>query len=224
MSTKTLFIAFEGLDGSGKDTQLTKLIDEIKSSKNFLFGDKYSNIWVTRQPTKITKSGIEISEKIKQEQVSKEEATRGFVQDRIEHSQIIKEQLTHSYILTSRYDFSTLVYQYVQGMNLEELYAMHKYGDEKGTLIPDITLVFKVSAQVGLSRILDGRQEVPKECFEHLDFLQKCERKEQEVIEYLREKDGRCIIEIDANQSIEDVTREMILQLEQWWKKQNNND
>lgn len=218
MNNKTLFIAFEGLDGSGKDTQLNKLIDEIKSSKNSLFGDKYSNIWVTRQPTKITKSGIEISEKIKQESVSKEDATKGFVQDRIEHSQIIKEQLTHSFVLTSRCDFSTLVYQYAQGMSLEELYNMHKYDDEKGTLIPDITLIFKIPAQVGLSRILGGRQEVPKECFEQLDFLQECERKEVEVIEYLRKKDGRCIIEINANQSVQDVTKEMVLKLEKWWE------
>ncbi|MCH8520049.1 MAG: dTMP kinase [Nanoarchaeota archaeon] len=227
MNTKalcdTLFIALEGLDGSGKDTQLNILIDEIKSSKNSLFGDKYSNIWITRQPTKITKSGVEISEKIKQEHVSKEEATKGFVQDRIEHSQIIKEILNHSFVLTSRCDFSTLVYQYAQGMNLDELYEMHKYKEQVGTLIPDITLIFKIPAQVGLSRILGGRQEVPKECFEQLEFLELCEQKEREVIEYLRKKDGRCIIEINANQSIEDVTKEMILKLEKWWEKQNNN-
>ena len=223
MHTKTLFIAFEGLDGSGKDTQLHKLVDEIKSSKNNLFGDKYSNIWITRQPTKITKSGLEISEKIKQESVSKEDATKGFVQDRIEHSQIIKEQLTHSFVLTSRCDFSTLVYQYAQGMDLEELYYMHNYHKLIGTLIPDITLIFKIPAKIGLSRILGGRQEVPKECFEQLDFLEECERKEIEIIEYLRLKDGRCIIEINANQSVEDVTKEMILKLEEWWKKQNSN-
>lgn len=222
MNTQTFFIAFEGLDGSGKDTQLSKLVDEIKSSKNSLFGDKYSNIWITRQPTKITKSGIEISEKIKQEHVSKEEATKGFVQDRIEHSQIIKEILKHSFVLTSRCDFSTLVYQNAQGMDLQELYAMHNYNEELGTLIPDITLVFRIPAQVGLSRILGGRQEVPKECFEQLEFLQKCEEKEQEVIEYLKRKDGRCILKINANQSVEEVTKEMIVKLEEWFAKYSN--
>ena len=219
MNNQTLFIAFEGLDGSGKDTQLNFVIDMIKSSKNSLFGDKYSNIWVTRQPTKITPSGIAISNAIKERDVSKEEATQGFVQDRIEHSHIIREQLKHSYVLTSRCDFSTLVYQYAQGMDLDELYNMHKYG-ENGTQIPNITLVFKISAEEGLKRIQGGRQEVPKECFEQLEFLEKCEAKENEIIPYLREKDGRTIIEINAEQSIEDVSKEMLFKLEDWWKNQ----
>ncbi|MFP4402016.1 MAG: dTMP kinase [Candidatus Nanoarchaeia archaeon] len=221
MNSNFLFIAFEGLDGSGKDTQLLQLIDLIKSSSNNLFGDKYSNIWVTRQPTKITQAGVEISHKIKQEHVSKEEATRGFIQDRIEHSQIIKTMLHHSYVLTSRCDFSTLVYQSAQGMDLEELYEMHKYDDINGTLIPHITLLFKVSPEVGLKRISSTRQDVPVEYFENYDFLKKCQRKEQVVIEYLKEKDGRCIIEINAEQNIEAVTQEMLEKLEEW---HNNND
>lgn len=219
MNQKTLFIAFEGLDGSGKDTQLNLLIDEIKSSKNKLFGDKYSNIWITRQPTKMTPSGIAISEKIKSESVSKEEATQGFVQDRIEHSQIIREQLQHSFVLTSRSDFSTLCYQSAQGMDVDELYELHQYGDETGTLIPDITLVFKIPAEVGLSRIQEGRQEVAKECFEELEFLKKCSNQEEFLIPYLKNKDGRIIIEINANQSIEEVKNEMVSKLEVWWSK-----
>lgn len=219
MNEKTLFIAFEGLDGSGKDTQLNLLLDEIKSSKNNLFGDKYSNIWVTRQPTKITPSGVTISNLIKERDVSKEEATKWFVKDRIEHSQIIREQMKHSFVLTSRCDFSTLVYQNAQGMNLDELYDMHKYG-ENGTQIPDITLVFRIPAEEGLKRIQGGRQEVPKECFEQLDFLQKCAEKENEVIPYLKEKDSRVIIEINAEQSIEEVRQEMVQKLEDWWNQE----
>ena len=216
-----LYIAFEGLDGSGKDTQLQLLINEIKSSKNKLFGDKYSNIWVTRQPTKITHSGKIISDLITKEEVSKEDATKWFIKDRIEHSHIIRDMLKHSFVLTSRCDFSSLVYQYAQGMDLEELYQMHKYG-ESGTQIPDITLVFSVSAKEGLERINGGRQEVPKEYFEQLDFLEECEEKEKKVISYLREKDGRTIIEINAQQSIEKVSQEVIAKLEEWFIKNSS--
>lgn len=218
MNQKNLFIIFEGLDGSGKDTQLNLLINEIKSSKNKLFGDKYSNIWVTRQPTKITKSGIEVSEKIKTQSISKEDATKLFIQDKIEHSQIITKILQHSHVLSSRFDFSALVYQSAQGMSIEELYEKHQYNNE-GTKIPDITLVFKISAKEGLKRIQGGRQEVPVECFEQLDFLEKCSIQEEKVIEFLRKKDRREIIEINAEQSIEDVTLEMIKKLEKWWLK-----
>lgn len=218
-SQETFFIAFEGLDGSGKDTQLHRLIDYIKSSDNELFGDKYSNVWITRQPTKITKSGIDMSEKLKQKDMSKEDATNGFIQDRIEHSFIIRDMLKHSFVLTSRCDMSTLIYQSSQGMSLEELYEKHNYGN-LGTQIPDITLVFKVSPEVGLKRIQSHRQDVPIECFENYDFLKECEKQEKIVIDYVKNRDGRVVIEIDSEQSIDDVTKDMVLKLEEWFKNE----
>mgnify|MGYP001811027204 CR=1 FL=1 len=88
---KTYFIAVEGIDGSGKDTQLFELVKAIREDDNKPFGNKYSNVWITRNPTKITPAGIKISNLIRQRQVSGEEAAELYVKDRIEHTQIIKE-------------------------------------------------------------------------------------------------------------------------------------
>ena len=53
---KNLFVVFEGLDGSGKDTQLFLFAKGIKEG-DFIFANKYSNIWITREPTKLNKHG-----------------------------------------------------------------------------------------------------------------------------------------------------------------------
>ena len=125
-----LFIAFEGLYGSGKDTQLHKIINYLKNN------DKYCNIWVTREPTKITESGNNISELLKGV-VTKEDTIKYFIKDRKEHSNIIKDMLKHSHVLTSRYDFSTYAYQMAQGSTFDELYNAHNYNID--IIIPDIT-------------------------------------------------------------------------------------
>lgn len=203
---KNYFITFEGIDGSGKDTQLNKLVAQIREDDNYPFGDKYSRIWITREPTKLTPEGVEICRRIREGDVSKEVATRLYVGDRIKHSRIIEKQLEHSHVISSRYDISTLSYQMTQGMNFEELYEMHKFGDVDGALIPDITLIFTLPEEEAYSRV-SGRDGV-RECFEKRDFQQELEKNIQFCIEELRKR-GRKIIEINANQPIDDVTKEM---------------
>jgi len=44
MEDKNYFIAFEGIDGYGKDTQLEELVREIKKDVKYPFGNKYSNV------------------------------------------------------------------------------------------------------------------------------------------------------------------------------------
>lgn len=206
---KKLFITFEGIDGSGKDTQLLNLIDEIKTDNNNLFGDKYSTIWVTREPTKLTEPGKTICKLIKGESVSKEDATKYYIEDRKEHTKIIKEMINHSFVLSSRYDLSTLSYQMTQGMSFDELYKLHMYNKENGCLIPDLTIVFDIDAETSLKRVTK-RSSDDLECFEKLDFQKKIVDNLKYCINELKKRDGRKIIVVNANQSIEKVKEEMI--------------
>lgn len=208
---KTLFISFEGIDGSGKDTQLLKLVEAIKKDDDYPFGNKYSHIWIARNPSKLTKPGREIARKIREGEVSKEEATRLFIEDRKEHTDIIKQVLKHSHVLISRYDLSTLSYQMTQGMDFGELYDAHMFNKEGGCIVPDITLVFKLPAEVALKRSQD-RGEAP-EFYEKKEFQERLAENLVFAMNKLRETDGRLIIEIDANQSIEEVTKEMLEKL-----------
>lgn len=216
MDDKNYFITFEGIDGSGKDTQLFELLKAIKNDDGYPFGDKYSNIWVTRNPTKITKPGIEISNLIRTSDVDGVTAARLYVQDRIEQTKIIKDILKHSHVLSSRYDVSTLTYQYAQGEDFDKLYDSHKFNEENGCIFPDLTIIFQIEAEVSFNRI-SSRGEV-SECFEKLDFQKKLVDAQNFCINKLIEK-GRNIIIVNANQSIEEVTLEMFEKISKFLKK-----
>lgn len=204
---KHLFITFEGIDGCGKDTQLNELLIEVRKDNNYPFGNKYSTIWITREPTQLTHPGREIAKRIREEDVSAQDATRLYVEDRIEHSRIIESVLQHSHVFTSRYDLSTLAYQMTQGMDFDTLYDMHNYGQKDGVLIPDITLVFRLPEEEANKRI-SSRSEI-KECFEKRDFQQELISSLDYCIEELRKR-GRTIVEVNANQSPQEVTQEML--------------
>ncbi|MCA9459598.1 MAG: dTMP kinase [Nanoarchaeota archaeon] len=205
---KTFFIAFDGMDGCGKDTQLQRLVEIVREDDGYPFGNKYSNIWITREPTKITQSGIKISELIRKREVSGKEASELFVKDRIEHTVMIKEILKHSHVFTSRYDFSTLSFQMTQGLDFDYLYDLHKYGEENGAIIPDLTIIFDLPTNVAFER-MKGRNSV-EECFERKDFQEKLREKLFEAVEMVKKKDGRKIIIVNSNQSRDEVTKEML--------------
>jgi thymidylate kinase len=202
--TMGLLVSFEGLDGSGKDEQLLALVRWVKDN------DKYANIWVTREPTKIFEPGIEISERIRgSEMVEPHEAAVRYIEDRIMHSGIIQPMLRYSHVFSSRYDLSTLSYQRSNDVPFNDLYALHRYGKPNGTLIPHITVVCEVSPLVGLSRV--GMRGSPEECFETIEFQEKVHDNLHYCITRLRElQPERNIVIIDGEQSIEDVTAEMI--------------
>lgn len=205
MEDRYKFITVEGIDGAGKDTQLYRLAEMIREDDG-IYGDKYHNVWITREPTQHSEPGKKICELLKTKNISKEEATEFFVSDRKQHSRTIENILEHSDVLLSRYDLSTLTYQYAQGMPLDELYDMHSYGKENGTLIPDITLFFDLPAEEAAKR-MSGRKS--KEYFERLDFQRDVREKSYEVMDYLKRRDGRNIVVINADQPQDAVTEEM---------------
>lgn len=204
---KNYFISFEGIDGSGKDTQLHKL-SEILRDDNEILGNKYCNIWITREPTKITKSGKLINELLKTNNLPKETAVKYFIEDRKEHSKIIKEIKKHSHVLVSRYDISTLLYQMTQGMDFETLWKEHKFEEENGCTTPDLSIIFDIDTKTAVERINKRNNE--KEFFETLEFQKKLRENLFICIEKIKKiNPERKIIIINANQSIEEVTNEM---------------
>jgi thymidylate kinase len=157
----------------------------------------------------MTESGKEIARLIRQRDVSAKEAAELYVQDRKEHTVFIKDILNHSHILTSRYDVSTLIYQMTQGMSFEELYEMHNYEKEE-CISPDFTIIFELDADIAFKRT-QNRNSV-QECFEKIEFQRKLVDIQKEVIKRLEEK-GRKIIIVNANQSIKEVTTQMLEKL-----------
>ena len=210
---KNLFITFEGLDGSGKDTQMTNVLNFLKDK------NKYLNFWITREPTNLSNEGVEISNLLKSSKkiLSKEITTKLYVKDRIKHSKKIKEYLQDGFVLCSRYDFSTFTYQNIQGYEIEKLYNLHKYKSKNGALIPDITIIFIVDPKVSLKRAKERSQK--KEFFEKIEFQNDVFKIQKKIIKYLKEKDNRTIIMINASKDIESVKKELLKKLKKYLNK-----
>lgn len=188
-----MFIVFEWVDGSWKDTQLNKSVQYIREKH------KNTQIWITKEPTANTSAGREILQKLKNWGfASSSEALNLYAQDRAEQSDIRREILKHSIILSSRFDYSTYAYQWVSGCSFEDIYAAHDY---KNILLPDITFYFDVSKENIKKRLSQRGWE--KEYFEEIDFLLQVSYKYKEIIEKF--KGERNIIIIDANKSIDEV-------------------
>ncbi len=188
-----MFIVFEWVDWSWKDTQLLKVVEYLKQrNKNLQF-------FLTKEPTWNTKSWKEILQKLKSTWFSSaKEALDLYVKDREEQSVLRKEMLKHSIILSTRFDYSTYAYQWASWLSFEEIYSSHNY---KNILIPDITFLFDVSKENIESRLT--KRWLEKEVFEEIDFLLKVREKYLETFDKLKTK--RQIYLIDANKSIEEV-------------------
>lgn len=188
-----MFIVFEWVDGSGKDTQLLKTIEYLREK------NKNIQIWITKEPTDNTPAGKEILTKLKNGWFnSPEEALKLYVKDREEQTIIRKEILKHSTILSSRFDYSTYAYQWASGIDFDTIYNFHNYNN---ILIPDLTFIFDVSEENIEKRLKKRGGE--KEYFEDLEFLLQVKQKYKETFEKF--KNERNIILIEANGAIEQV-------------------
>jgi len=201
------FIAVEGMDGCGKDTQINNLVNYFKDK------NKYANVLVTREPTKITGPGRMIGDLLKTDRLTKEDATELFINDRIEHSYIIEQQLVHSHVISSRYDLSTLSYQMTQGMEFEVLYDKHKYNKYRGCLIPDVTIVLDIDVTEALKRI--NKRDDGKEFFENRPFLTSLYANLYKATEEIKLRDDRKILVVNGKQSPEVVKTEMLKKLDE---------
>ena len=155
------FIVIEGLDGSGKSSQIDLLIAFLQ--------EKNKEVILTAEPTKESEAGRKIRQILKGEVIaSPEERQNLFVQDRKEHleKKIIPTLERGAWVVCSRYIFSTLAFGSADGLDFEELRKMNQ-----DFLLPDATIFLNVSPEECMKRI-EARGE-QKELFEKLDQLKK---------------------------------------------------
>lgn len=184
-------IVFEGIDGTGKTTQIPLLAHYLTS-----LGHK---VKVTREPT-TGQFGQKIRELyVQRTSVSKEEELQLFIADRKEHvEQLVVPALGRGEIvLCDRYYLSTAAYQGANGFDPVEILKMNSFAPE-----PDIALIFEVSITTSLARITRGRGEELND-FEQEESLARVSR-------IFRDLDLCCIRRINAERSIEDVHKSVI--------------
>ena len=142
-----MFITLEGIEGSGKTTQIKNIVE-------FLENKGYDCV-VTREP-----GGTKIGEKIRSILLDPENRDMEpacelllYFSDRVQHiKELINPALSEGKtIICDRFFDATLVYQgYARGLSIDLIIKLHEmiaYG-----LKPDITILLDLLPEIGLSR------------------------------------------------------------------------
>lgn len=194
---KGLLIVFEGIDGTGKTTQLTMLADKLTGMG--------CNVVATREPT-----DGKYGQKIRQlyadrNSCSPEEELSLFIEDRKEHvNKVISPALASGKVVISdRYYLSTAAYQGAAGHDPEEILKQN----EAFAPQPDLVLHLVVPISVGVHRIKNLRNETLND-FEKEESLKKVSR----VFDSL---DRDYIKRVDATLKVEEVHECVMLHVQQ---------
>ncbi len=187
---KGLLIAFEGIDGTGKSTQIRLLADYLRA-KGF-------EVIETREPT-----DGPYGRKIRHLYVNRQSSTPEqelelFVQDRRQHvDKVIAPALAEGKIvLTDRYYFSTAAYQGAAGMDTDVIFAANAFAPK-----PDLVVLLVMDPEESVHRIEQLRGEQLND-FEQVEQLRK-------VAELFASFSDDCILRVNAAMPIEQVQREI---------------
>ena len=146
MKNKGYFISFEGIDGSGKSTQIQKLA-EFLEARDF-------DIVITREPGG-SKGGEEIRNLLLQGNVDRWSAETEillFTAARRDHlERIILPALEEGKIvICDRFTDSTRMYQGMRGVNLRNL--VDTLNEKVIKFDPDLTIVIDINPEISLKR------------------------------------------------------------------------
>lgn len=201
--TKGLFITFEGPEGSGKSTQSRKMLEEL-SSKGY-------DCVHTREP-----GGTSVGKRIREVLLDKDEIKLSssaelflFEADRAQHVRnIIRPAMEEKRIvLCDRFNTATFAYQgYGLGVDMD---LIKKIDDSAtGGLKPDLTILFDIDVEIGISRATAGR-EADKMEKRGLEFHEKVREGYLKIAE--EDPDRIKVIKVDGkiDQTFEEVKKEV---------------
>lgn len=147
------FVTFEGPEGAGKTTIITKLFNKLKAEGK--------EVVLTREP-----GGIPIAESIRgvildnnnKEMDGKTEALL-YAAARRQHlvEKIIPAIEAGVTVLCDRFIDSSLAYQgYARGLGIDEVLTINQFAI--GKVMPDLTIFFDVDPEQGLARIAQNNE------------------------------------------------------------------
>ena len=156
-----LFIVIEGIDGTGKSTQVKRL--------GQWFQDQGREVVISREPTD-GPWGKKLRESASTGRLEPEEELQYFLNDRKQHvDELIKPALhAGKVVILDRYYFSTMAYQGVRGFDPSDI----RRRNEEFAPPPDLLLILDLEVDKALVRI-GGRGDVANE-FEKRESLERC--------------------------------------------------
>ncbi len=199
---KNLFIAFEGIDGSGKSSQVKLLTDFLKKA-----GHK---VYYTFEPTD-SPIGSVIRNIFKHRIEADHRTIAGlFVADRLDHllnktNGILKKMEEGFTVITDRYYFSSYAYH---GVHMPLDWVIEANSLSAGLLRPDLNIYIDISPEISMERLNAGRSSM--ELYETVENLRNVRAKYYEAFELLKLKENLFIT--DGNRSPETIAADI-------WKK-----
>tara|TARA_Y100001954_G_scaffold18192_1_gene16783 strand:+ start:325 stop:951 length:627 start_codon:yes stop_codon:yes gene_type:complete len=196
---KGYFISFEGVDGSGKSTQIQKLADFLRSLS--------FDIVVTREPGGSI-GGEEIRKLLLQGDVDRWSAETEillFTAARRDHLEriILPAMKNGQIVICDRFTDSTRMYQGMRGPKLKKLVDM--LDKEVIGHDPDLTILIDIDPEIGLRRAKS--RETVEERFE--DFGLELQKKMRKGFLDLSKQFSNRISVIDGLQSEDKVSKEI---------------
>lgn len=197
--TKGHFIVFEGIDGSGKTTQINLLKKRIEKN-NFL-------CYETKEPTDGPAGSLLrqcLAGRVKLDEIT---LAALFAADRLDHILnedygLLKKLEQGISVISDRYILSTYAYQ---GVKVPLKWVMDLNSMAAGKLHPDCHIFIDIDPDTAIGRIKKGRTR--QELFENKKRLTEVQNRYFELFKQLKTTEN--IIIIDGIQSIEKISEDI---------------
>jgi dTMP kinase len=203
---KPLFIAFEGIDGSGKSTQAKLLADRLNQ-----VGQK---TLLTCEPTK-DQLGKMIRDAFAHKTHLHDEVIAGlFVADRLQHilddtNGILATLQKGTHVVSDRYVFSSYAYQ---GVHTDIDWVIQANSLAAKLAQADLTLFIQIDPAVAMARIMSNREVTEK--YETLENLNKVHKNYLKSFDLFKNKEN--IVLIDGNKPMDEISNEIFEKVKEY--------